>query len=481
MLSSTDENQQQTTYAYEDPLFRLKDTYGPPSAQNGGVKPYATFKYVDGSGASMTGTNPVGVTSTTLYDGLGRVVQTQTSEASGSRVVTTAYDELGRIYTISNPFLSSSQPSGSPIATPTGTPLTTYQYDALGRKTLQIQPDNTTTTTTANGTTTTAYSSAQQWSYNGNVTTFSDEKGNQWQRTYDGLGRLIKVVEPSGSSASPTLATAYAYDALDNLVKVTQSGLSGTDTPRVRTFTYDSLSRLLCASNPEVSSPANPSAACPATASASYTAGTTGYTYDANGNLSAKTDARGITTNYAYDALNRLLSKTYTDGTLSSCFQYDGGEANGEGRLQYEWTQAGSCAAPFSASGAYATFRGIGSYDAMGRIKQEQQCVPNSCNTTTDPQLSYGYDLAGNQTSLSNNATPANGSLVLTTGFDAGGHVNGVTSSWGAYPTALYSVPSGGYGPAGPLNWSLGPNLSVTQGYSNRLWVNSITAVGQVP
>jgi len=35
--------------------------------------------------------------------------------------------------------------------------------------------------------------------------------------------------------------------------------------------------------------------------------------YDANGNLGAKTDARGIKIAYQYDVLNRLLSKTYTD------------------------------------------------------------------------------------------------------------------------------------------------------------------------
>jgi uncharacterized protein RhaS with RHS repeats len=39
----------------------------------------------------------------------------------------------------------------------------------------------------------------------------------------------------------------------------------------------------------------------PATATGSYTPGTIGYTYDANGNLASKTDTRGIVTTYAYD------------------------------------------------------------------------------------------------------------------------------------------------------------------------------------
>jgi hypothetical protein len=59
--------------------------------------------------------------------------------------------------------------------------------------------------------------------------------------------------------------------------------------------------------------------------------------------------------------------------------------------------------------------------------------------------------------------------------------MNSVASNWTAYPAALYTVPVGGYGPVGPLNWTLGPNLTVTQGYTNRLWVNSVNVQGQVP
>jgi YD repeat-containing protein len=55
---------------------------------------------------------------------------------------------------------------------------------------------------------------------------------------------------------------------------------------RTRTFTYDSLSQLLTASNPE--------------------SGTIRYTYDADGNVVSKTDARNVMTSYSYDALHRL-------------------------------------------------------------------------------------------------------------------------------------------------------------------------------
>jgi len=39
------------------------------------------------------------------------------------------------------------------------------------------------------------------------------------------------------------------------------------------------------------------------------------YAYDANNNLTSKTDRKSQTITYVYDALNRLTSKTYPDTT----------------------------------------------------------------------------------------------------------------------------------------------------------------------
>jgi len=75
--------------------------------------------------------------------------------------------------------------------------------------------------------------------------------------------------------------------------------------------------------------------------------------YDVNGNLGAKTDARGVTVSYNYDTLNRLFQKTYSAGSTSTsdptaCMQYDvagsaSPDANPIGKPDDEWTQtAGS-------------------------------------------------------------------------------------------------------------------------------------------
>ncbi len=469
LLSQTDENKNATSYTF-DALMRPLTITRPDGGTT--VYSYPDPNHIDVSTPIDSNTSE---TSVIVLDGLGRTTQTKlTSDLGGTDLVDTTYDLLGRIQSLSNPYRSISDPTYG---------ITSYSYDAMGRNVYQCQPDNTSNAST----TCTPQKSFESWTYNGNVMTFKDEAGNQWQRTSDALGRLTKVLEPDPSSNALTLETDYTYDALNNLLSVNQKGGSG-DTPRVRTFTYDSLSRLICASNPE-----NSSAACPTSATSAIPSGVIAYSYDTNGNVSSKTDARGVVTGYKYDALNRLISKS-SSGYLTSCYQYDGSEANGTGRLANEWTQTGaSCPTAAPSSGAI-TLRSIQAYDQMGRIKTEQECAPGvSCTTSSGPQLWYGYDLAGNQTCLVNNAAPTttltvgtppclsrvfgtpNG-LLLTNNYDPAGHLQSITSNWTAYPTNIYTLGTNGYGPVGPLSWTLGPKVSVAESYSNRLRVNSITA-----
>ena len=52
-------------------------------------------------------------------------------------------------------------------------------------------------------------------------------------------------------------------------------------------------------------------------------AGITTYAYDAAGNRSSQTDARGVTATYIHDALNRLTAITYPDSALNVAYHYD--------------------------------------------------------------------------------------------------------------------------------------------------------------
>ncbi|MGH3426492.1 MAG: hypothetical protein ACRDQZ_02780, partial [Mycobacteriales bacterium] len=220
-----------------------------------------------------------------------------TSDPQGTVSIDTTYDLFGRVASVSNPHRDSASSTD-------GT--TTYAYDPLGRVTLVIEPDDTPSAP-----------QRVQTSYTGNCATATDETLRSRKSCSDALGRLTNVWEDPGGLS---LETDYTYNALNNLTCVQQKGTaSGTGCDaepsndatspwRIRRFTYDSLSHLLTAANPE--------------------SGTITYTYDNDGNLLTKTDARGVTANYSplespIDAIHRVTKITYTDGTPARRFLYD--------------------------------------------------------------------------------------------------------------------------------------------------------------
>jgi RHS repeat-associated protein len=364
LASATDRNTQTTGYAYNDSLGRLTQTTDP----DGGT---ITNKYNDGSPTSTIVTSRTmdssGTTNTTtrVFDGAGHVTQTQLNtdpDCSGSDNTDTTYDGLGSVWTVSNPYCSS-----APDPRSTGT--TTYTYDALGRLSDE------------NGKYSIAYpdGSATSTKISGNTTTIKDPAGAARALTYDGLGRLQKVVEGPGGLG---YATNYTYSALDDLITVGQGS-------QTRTFVYDSLSRLTSATNPE--------------------SGTTTYTYSTPSSICSgdpssvctRTDARGISTTYTYnDPLNRLTSKTYSDGTPTANFFYDAAPgtmpawsgvsfSNAKGRLALTCTgsAAGTCTSPQAAT--------VHSYDPMGRTSYYCQCTPYNCASSSIWSSSYQYKYTG--------------------------------------------------------------------------------------
>jgi RHS repeat-associated protein len=269
------------------------------------------------------------------------------------------------------------------------------------------------------------------------------------------------VALSGGTDAYPSgvahpYVTQYSYDGLGNLTCAVQKGMDTSAfstcsaaplTWRPRSFTYDSLSRLLTANNPE--------------------SGQTSYQYDSDGNVVSKTDARGVTINYnpsdsPIDALNRVTKKTYSNGDPPATYTYDQG-AEGVGRL--------TSAASGSASSAVT-------YDPMGRVKSETNCLPSSCSGTSN-QVSALYDAAGALTSL----TYPDGRAV-TSGYNAAGRMIGVTLGGFGGATVnvpYYTVPQStspsawGYWPSGAMNrGTFGNGVIETTTYNNRLQTSSI-------
>jgi YD repeat-containing protein len=374
-------------------------------------------------------------------DSFGRITK-KADLATGAQVDTT-YDAMNRVTSISNPYVN------------TGNGSTTYAYDVLSRKTLEVNPDETAQNP-----------SRKIWTYLGNSVAYADEVGNSWGYVYDPLGQLIQANEPGSS------ATTYAYNALGNLTCIDQWGggtpQSGTPCTNAnslkRMFSYDALSRITSATNPET--------------------GTVTYSYLNNGTPCAgaislpcsKTDARNVTTSYTYDGLSRLISKTYTGqnaaATPSACYQYDTA-SNGVGRLGAEWTLFGSC----TATSGYLTLRSVLAYDAVGRITQEQQCHRSSCTASGAPfNQTINYDLAGNLTSYGNGLS----ALTITNSYDTAGRLFKVSSSLtdATHPQSLYSISD--FAPFGaPASSMLGGHISITQSYDSRLRSKGLSAVKQ--
>ena len=428
-----------TTYSYNDPLRRLSGVTYPDGGST--TVAYNDSSYNPSTPSPSITTSKIASPSPTLtslvaFDGMGHqvrnVLTSDTECASGDRT-DTSYVGTGQIYKVSNPYCSTSDPTYG---------LTTYSYDSLGRTISVTSADGTTSTT----------------SYVGSYSTVTDSLGIARKFYTDGLGRMTNVWEdPNGLN----YATSYSYDGLDNLTTVTQNS------SRNRSFNYDSLSRLLCASSPE-----NSSAACPTTAISTYTTGTTGYSYDANGNLSSKTSlapnqtgSATVTTTYTYDALNRLTYKSYSDGTTAAGFYYDqstswGPITNGIGRLT---TMATGTANTPTATGAEF------SYDPMGRTVLYAQCDPSNCGTG-DYEVRYSYDVAGNMTSIAWNANPL---LTISYAYSGAGRVTTVTSSYidSQHPATLATLdPSIGYFPNGAIRkMTLGNSLTQTLAFNSRL------------
>lgn len=289
-----------------------------------------------------------------LYDQMGRTIETRQYEGGANYIsIKTQYDKLGRAYKTSNPF----RPSQSEPEL-----WTTSTFDALGRVLSVTTPDNAAVTTT----------------YSGSQVTVMDPAGKTRKSVTDALGRLIEVYEdPNGANYQ----TTYAYDTLDNLVKVTQGS-------QQRFFMYDSLKRLLRTRNPEQGTHSSLNLSDAITGNSAWSAG---YQYDANGNVTQKTDPRGIVSTYVYDALNRNTTIDYSDTTSINpdVKRFYDGATNGKGRFWYSYTGGDYY------TGSNVETTSIDSYDALGKPTVQRQLFKLNGTWSATYQTSRVYNLAG--------------------------------------------------------------------------------------
>jgi RHS repeat-associated protein len=215
-----------------------------------------------------------------IYDGLGRLIQSKSKSETQGQYVISGQSELNTRGMAAKKYLPyfTDTPLDTLDPIDPNRPYTETEYDCLGRVTKVIHPDGT----------------FQSIAYANGTTATYDENGHKQESDYDAYGRLIEKRQYTGADGrsphypqSPyTLyaTTRYTYDSEGNLIQ-TQDAHGN-----VTTIAYDQLGRKVSMDDPDM--------------------GFWQYAYDLNGNLIAQTDAKGRTVDFTHDELNRLTQKS---------------------------------------------------------------------------------------------------------------------------------------------------------------------------
>jgi len=287
------------------------------------------FSY-DTAGRLKQITNADNISAVNAYDLLGNLISSTDFEGNTSEF---KYDALGRVIetrTLAN------NPSDPPVS------LSTFDYDPSGNL-IQIAVYDTV------GLTVTIPADPRA------LITTANKNANLVQVTetlYDGLGRVVEVIQSDGLSTRTTYDASgridFQYDELD----------------RPTEFRYDQYGRLQQTELPD------PDGAGP------LTSPITTFQYDAAGNQTAIIDPRNNLTAFTYDVFNKIITTT---------------NALGE-QQQALYDVAGQLVATANALG-HATYT---RYDERGRIQSLRLADPDGSGSQVAAVTKFEYDVAGN-------------------------------------------------------------------------------------
>jgi RHS repeat-associated protein len=345
------------------------------------------FEY-DGHGnlTATATTNPAGTTQAmrteSAYTPRGEL---ETSTDTLNRTTHYTYDTAGDLMVVQSP-------SGRKI---------TRTYDDSGWVTGRTAPRGNVTGANAEAHTTHYVRNAF-----GDTTQITDADGHVTELEYDHNRTVVKVTDPDDKELSTT------FDAGDRPIAVHYP--DGTST----TSTFDAAGRLTARTNR-----AGKQTTYELDALGRFSQTTdpmdrhTSYSYDDGGRLASTTKPNGKTIHYAYDGAGALTDVVYPDGDPQDVhLAYDE-----DGRRTQVSDETGT-----------TTF----AYDAFGRT--------TSVTDGSGARVGYGYDGAGQMTSIDYPVAQGQPAKTLTRTFSADGELESVTD-WNARQTTFDYDADGGY------------------------------------
>ena len=374
---TTDYNQKTTTYAYNDPLWRVSSVTDP-------LINVTNVIYKTNSVERIFNFNSSSQDTITTVDGLGRTIRTQTKHGSAYDTVTTKYNAVADTVSVSIPCSAS-------LGGDCTTGFTVVTNDAVGRTSSIVDGGGAMLATTF---------SAQD-----TISTLSPHPGTEnnkiVQSEIDGLGRttsICSILASGGTSCGQVagnsgIATAFAYSSAPGSTTVT-----ATRGVQTRNTVKDALGRVTSQTDPE--------------------SGTKQYVYD----YYAPGTGCGYTT-----LPGRLIVVILQGNNREKCFDYDSiGRMTDEGenisggaafctRFRFDTSTSGNL---FPAPGTIL--------NGVGRIVEAEtdNCTYPPTAATMFSDEWFSYDAVGNVTDVWEKTSHSGGYYHSTATYFANGQMS---------------------------------------------------------